>query len=227
MSSGAAIDAGRVKALLFDLGGVVVEFDFARALAHWAPMSSLPPEALARAFSHDDDYQRHERAELTGAQYFDTLRRKLRLAATDEQIEAGWNAIFRAEIAPTLDAIEAARGFLPCYAFSNTNKSHHAAWRTAFPRIEPAFEKVFTSSDIGLRKPEPAAFAHVCQEIGQPPQAVLFFDDLEENVQAARACGLQAVLVRSPEDVRAALRQLRVHHQTSPAPHQGTGFAGP
>ncbi|MBS0455195.1 MAG: HAD family phosphatase [Proteobacteria bacterium] len=206
--SEAALDCGRVKALLFDLGGVVFEFDFADALAYWAPMSALPLEALRQAFSHDEDYQRHERAEITAAEYFDTLRRKLRLDASDEQIESGWNAIFRGEISRTLEAIEGARGVLPCYAFSNTNKSHHAAWRAAFPRVEPAFEKVFTSSEIGLRKPEAAAFAHVCREIGLPAQAVLFFDDLEENVRAARACGLQAVQVRSPEDVLRALRGL-------------------
>lgn len=204
----AGFDSSRVRALLFDLGGVVFEFDFAHALAHWAPMSSLQPDTLRLAFSHDEDYQRHERGELSGAQYFDTLRRKLRLEASDAQIESGWNAIFRDEIGPTLDAIESARRFLPCYAFSNTNKSHHAAWRAACPRVEPAFEKVFASSDIGLRKPERAAFEHVCREIGLPPQALLFFDDLEENVRGARTCGLQAVQVRSPDDVRAALREL-------------------
>ena len=204
----AAFDGSRVKALVFDLGGVVFEFDFAHALAHWAPMSSLQPEALRLAFSHDEDYRRHERNELSSAQYFDTLRRKLQLEASDEQIESGWNAIFRDEIAQTLDAIEGARRYMPCYAFSNTNKSHHAAWRAAYPRVEPAFEKIFASSDIGLRKPEPAAFEQVCREIGLPPQAQLFFDDLEENVLSARACGLQAVQVRSPEDVRSALREL-------------------
>ena len=136
------------------------------------------------------------------------MRRKLRLDASDVQSESGWNAIFRGEISQTLDAIERARRLLPCYAFSNTNKSHHAAWRAAFPRVEPAFDKVFASSDIGLRKPEPAAFEHVCREIGMPPHALLFFDDLEENVLGARACGLQAVQVRSPEDVHAALREL-------------------
>lgn len=204
----AAFDRSRVRALLFDLGGVVFEFDFAHALAHWGPMSALPAAQLRLAFSHDEDYQRHERGELSSSQYFDTLRRKLHLTAADEQIEAGWNAIFRDEIGPTLDAIEAARRFLPCYAFSNTNRSHHAAWRAAYPRIEPAFDQVFASSDIGLRKPERAAFEHVCREIGLPPQALLFFDDLEENVAGARACGLQAVQVRSPEDVRGALREL-------------------
>ena len=203
-----ALDPSAVKALLFDLGGVVFEFDFAHALAHWAPFSALAPEQLHLAFSHDQDYQRHERGELSSAQYFDSLRRKLKLEASDEEIAAGWNAIFREEIGETLDAVAAARARFPCYAFSNTNKTHHAAWRAAYPRIEPSFDRVFASSDIGLRKPERAAFEHVCREIGLPPAALLFFDDLEENVTGARACGLQAVRVTSPADVRRALEHL-------------------
>lgn len=208
--SGGDFDPGKVRALLFDLGGVVFEFDFVHALACWAPMSALSRAELHKAFAHDEDYERHERGELSSAQYFDTLRRKLQLGeATDAQIEAGWNAIFRDEIGTTLDLIEAARKRWPCYAFSNTNRSHHAHWRAAYPRIEPAFDKVFASSDIGMRKPERESFEHVCREIGLPAQAVLFFDDLQVNVAGARAAGLQAVQVRSPDDVRNALEELR------------------
>jgi epoxide hydrolase-like predicted phosphatase len=201
-------DPTAVRALLFDLGGVVFEFDFAHALAHWAPLSSLSEQELRAAFSHDEDYCRHERGELDAAAYFDTVRRKLSLTATDAQIMAGWNAIFQSEISQTLDAVQAARAFFPCFAFSNTNTTHHAAFRCAYPRIDHSFDRVFASSDIGMRKPEPAAFEHVCRAIGQSPQAVLFFDDLAENVQGAAACGLQVVHVRSPADVRSALARL-------------------
>ncbi|MDM0046842.1 HAD family phosphatase [Variovorax dokdonensis] len=201
-------DPAVVRALLFDLGGVVFEFDFAHALAHWAPLSRLSEQELREAFSHDEDYCRHERGELDASAYFDTLRRKLALDATDEQIRVGWNAIFRSEIVQTLDAVQAARAFFPCFAFSNTNTTHHAAFRCAYPRIDHSFDRVFASSDIGMRKPEAAAFAHVCRAIGQPAKSVLFFDDLEENVRGAAACGLQVVHVKSPADVLGALRRL-------------------
>jgi glucose-1-phosphatase len=69
---------------------------------------------------------------------------------------------------------------------------------------------VFTSHEIGHRKPQPESFEHVLRAIGVPPPEVLLFDDLEPNVEAARALGLQAVVVKGPGDVRAALvdRQL-------------------
>ncbi len=198
----------RVEALLFDLGKVVFEFDFERALRHWAPFSALPIEQLRTRFRHDEAYCRHERGEISAAEYFDTLRHGLQLSATDEQIALGWNGIFTDEIGETLDAIVAARQHLPCYAFSNSNHEHQRTWRAAYPRIQSAFDQVFVSSDIGMRKPEAAAFAHIAQAIGVAPGAILFFDDLSENVEGAIAAGLQAVQVRSPADVRQALARL-------------------
>jgi len=67
---------------------------------------------------------------------------------------------------------------------------------------------VFTSCDIGLRKPEAAAFAHIVSEIGVPASRILFFDDTLENVEGARACGLQAVHVTSDETVKETLAGL-------------------
>jgi glucose-1-phosphatase len=104
--------------------------------------------------------------------------------------------------------IEAVRESMPCFAFTNTNAVHMETWSGRFPGVVSAFDRIFASYQIGLRKPERAAFEHVCQSIGIPPAEVMFFDDSRENVEAARNAGMQAVLVRSPDDVRAALREL-------------------
>jgi len=72
------------------------------------------------------------------------------------------------------------------------------------------FHRVFVSSELGLRKPERAAFRAVADATGITPAALLFFDDAIENVEGARAAGLQAVLVRALSDVRRALAGIRV-----------------
>lgn len=196
------------EALLFDLGGVLVDVDFRRAIAAWEPYSALPPDALRNAFKHDEQYERHERGEISAAEYFEHLARNLHLSASFEQIEQGWNAIFVGEIVRTRTLVESMRGTLPCYAFSNTNASHMTKWSELFPGVVGAFDRIFTSHQLGLRKPERAAFDRVCTLTGIPAASFLFFDDLAENVQAARDAGLQGVLVQSPEDVAAALSDL-------------------
>ncbi len=198
--------AGRPEILLFDLGGVLIDIDFERALRAWQPASRLTLAELKQAFRHDEAYERHERGEITAEQYFRHLAATLALDAEPAQIEQGWNAIFVAEIAETTALIRAMHGRIPCHAFSNTNAAHQAYWSRAYPSVATAFGRIFTSHEIGLRKPDPRAFAHVVQALGVPAASILFFDDSLANVEGAAAAGLQAVHVRSPADVANALR---------------------
>ena len=63
-----------VKALLFDLGGVVIEIDFDRVLKRWEPISKLSFTELKATFHFDAAYMRHERGEIEAAEYFAHLR---------------------------------------------------------------------------------------------------------------------------------------------------------
>ncbi len=196
------------KALLFDLGGVLVDIDFSCALRAWAAHSSLSVEELKREFGFDAHYQRHERGEITASEYFDHLASTLKLTASREQVASGWNSIFVGEIAQTRALVQTMRAFLPCYAFTNTNASHMATWSTLFPQVVQSFDRIFASHEMGMRKPERAAFEHVSRSLGIEVGSIVFFDDLLENAQAAAEAGLQAVHVRSPDDVRDSLRRL-------------------
>ena len=190
-----------VNALMFDLGGVVIEIDFARVLKRWEPISKLSFTELKATFHFDTAYERHERGEIEAAEYFAHLRDFLQLDASDDEIAAGWNAVFVADLPEVLAAIAQARAELPCYAFTNTNPTHLAAWKAGFPAAFNGFDKYFISSDLGVRKPERRAFDAITADIGVAHEQILFFDDTLENITGAREAGLQAVYVQSPEDV--------------------------
>jgi putative hydrolase of the HAD superfamily len=100
--------------------------------------------------------------------------------------------------------------------FSNTNASHKETWTHLYPEVVHAFDSIFASHELGLRKPEPQAFARIAALIGTRPADILFFDDLPENVEAAKDCGFQAVLARSPSDVRDALERAGLLTQHAP-----------
>ena len=206
-----------IEALLFDIGGVLIDIDFERALRHWAPMSAYSFDELKSAFAFDAAYQRHERGEIGASEYFEALRTKLRLEGSDAQIAAGWNAIFVGEIAGALSILQEARAGFPCYAFTNTNPTHHAAWTAAFPEVCSAFDRVFASSEIGLRKPERAAFEAVARAMGTSTSAILFLDDTLENVLGARQAGMQAEQVRSTAGLRAALARTGLPRRRRPS----------
>ncbi|MDB5898274.1 MAG: haloacid dehalogenase-like hydrolase [Ramlibacter sp.] len=201
----AATPPAPTRALLFDLGGVVLHVDFERALQAWAPHSRLPLARLRELFHFDAPYQQHETGRLAAGAYFEHLRALLQLDCDAAAVRAGFNAVLQAEIAPTLELIDAVRHRVPCHAISNTNAVHVAEIERLFPGLLRRFERVFTSHEIGERKPHPRTFTHVLAAIGVPAPEVVLFDDLVSNIEAARALGLQAVLVRGPADVREAL----------------------
>ncbi len=122
-------------------------------------------------------------------------------------MRAGWNAILVREIGETVRLLDAIRPEVPRYALSNTNPAHLQELQRAFAALLARFRRVFVSHEIGHRKPDRAAFEHVLREIALPAHEVLLFDDLPANVAAARACGMQAVQVRGPQDVREGLRR--------------------
>ena len=193
------------RAVLFDLGRVLLDIDLERAVHVWAPHSRMPREDLRDRFRFDEPFQRHETGHLDNDGYFAHLRQALALDCELPVVQQGFDAIIVGEIQETVRLLEQVRTQVPCYAISNTNPSHLAAIQRSFPGFLPHFTHVFASHQIGHRKPHAAAFEHVLRAIAVPPSEVLLFDDLAANVAAARALSLQAVLVASPEDVRAAL----------------------
>ena len=194
-----------IAGLLFDMGGVVLEIDFARALQAWSHWSSLPFEEVRHRFKMDEAYKQHERGEIGASEYFAHVRKVLELDASDSEIAKGWNAIYLEEITETVNCIQAVKEKLPCFAFTNSNPTHQLFWTAAYPGVVELFRQIFVSSELGLRKPDRDAFAAVADTMGIGLSQMLFFDDLEANVCGARAVGMQAVQVETPSNVKNAL----------------------
>jgi FMN phosphatase YigB (HAD superfamily) len=200
----------KIEALLFDMGGIVIEIDFDLALQAWKQWTLLSIEEMRHRFKLDEAYEQHERGEIEAAEYFSHLRKVLGIEANDIEIASGWNAIFVDEISETLNYILSAKNHLPCFAFTNSNSIHQASWMSNFPAVVDSFHQIFVSSELGLRKPEREAFAAIADATGISLDAMLFFDDTEENIRGAQAVGMQAVHVKEPLDVKLSLVELGV-----------------
>lgn len=196
---------GEVDALLFDFGGVVIEISFDRVFARWADLAGVDVELVKSRFRHGEAYQGHERGELAHPAYFQSLREELRIDLTDAQFADGWNQVFGPEFEETVELLPALRTRVPLYLFSNTNPFHFDYWRSRHAKALQPFRRMFISCEMGVRKPHREAFERVAAQIALPPSRILFFDDTEANIEGARAAGMHAVHVRSPEDVRRAV----------------------
>jgi glucose-1-phosphatase len=197
-------------ALLFDLGRVVLDIDFGKALACWAAHAGCAPADIAARFVREESYRQHEVGKIGDADYFESLRASLGIGISDAQFLEGWNAIFTGEMPGIAPLLARAARRMPLYAFSNTNRPHVEHFSKAYADVLGHFREMFLSSTIGLRKPEAAAYDHVVKAIGVPASRIVFFDDLAENIEGARARGLTGVHVTSPDDVANALAELGI-----------------
>lgn len=205
------LSPGAADALLFDLGRVVLDIDFSKVVACWAGHAGCEPAHLAGRFSwRDEFYQRHEKGEISDAEFFAALRELFGIRISDAQFLEGWNNIFAGEMLGISKLLARAARRLPLYAFSNTNNAHVEYFSAAYADVLGHFREIFLSSAIGFRKPDAEAYDHVVKEIGVPAGRIVFFDDLAENIEGARARGLLAVHVKSSTDVAEALDALGV-----------------
>ena len=204
------LSPGDADALLFDLGRVVLNIDFSKALACWAAYARCQPSEIAARWAVDETYHHHERGTISDEAFFDELRRGLGIAISDAQFLEGWNAIFAGEMDGIAPLLARAARHLPLYVFSNTNRAHVTHFTEIHAETLKPFRELYYSSSIGHRKPDAAGFDHVVSEIGVPASRIVFFDDLAENIEGARARGLKAVHVRSSRDVADALTALGI-----------------
>jgi FMN phosphatase YigB (HAD superfamily) len=196
-----------VKALLLDLGNVLLELDFRRMLS----AIGLPPSATETAAMTGLDrleiFDAFERGTLGEADFVRALLPALPRPLTFAEFEAAWNTIFVREVEGIGELLKRVRAKLPLYALTNANPMHMRR-AMEFP-VMAHFHRIFTSYDLGCRKPERCIYEKVCAQIGLESREILFLDDREENVEGARLAGLPAALVFRSAD--AVLEHLKAH----------------
>lgn len=208
-------DQSVISALIFDLGKVVFDFSLDSAVAAWAGAAGLETERLKSRLVQNEDFSRYERGELElefiHRKLCDTIGREIPLGL----FTAAWLDIFRGEIPGIRSVLQELRRHCRLVALSNTNADHARVWRRLYGDVLACFDTVFASNEIGARKPEPRAFAIVLESLGLLPAEVVFVDDSQENVRAASALGMPAILFRNVPQLRRELIILGVPVSTA------------
>ncbi len=189
-----------IKALLFDLGGVIIDIDFNRVFQAWAEKSGVDAYQLKAKFSQDAAYKAQEVGKISAIEYFSSLRNTLGFNLSDEDIRHGWNNIFIGMVPGVTQLLQALSQKIPLYCLTNTNDTHRQEWQKQWGHELTCFKDIFISSDIGLRKPDQAVFDYVTKKLQIDYSNILFFDDSIENIKGAQQAGLCTVHVKSIED---------------------------
>jgi len=195
------------KAVVFDLGKVLVDFDYGIAGRKIAPRAKMAAIELGKFLIHVPLIVRYETGLMTSEEYFQEVRAASGYVGDIEEFASLFADIFT-PIEPMVQLHSELRqkGF-PTYIFSNTNELAIRFIRRNFPFFQN-FDGYILSYEHRSMKPDSGLYEVVESQSGARGAEILYLDDRPENIEAGAARGWQVILQESPEKTRAAIQKL-------------------
>lgn len=195
------------QVIVFDLGKVLVDFDYRIAARKIAARGKLPGDELQFLTAHEPLLLRYELGLLTSEQFYRAVSAATDYTGDFEEFSACFAGIFD-PIAAMIDLHAALRqrGW-PMYIFSNTNELAIRHIRRNFP-FYSQFDGYILSYEHAAMKPDSKLYEVVERQSGRHGKGILYLDDRPENIAAGAARGWNAILHENPAKTRAALESL-------------------
>lgn len=195
----------RPSAIVFDLGKVLLDFDYGIAATALAPHSAAPADTIRSVLDQSPLLFELECGQISADEFTARVCHKIGFRGTSAQFRAAFAEIFT-EIRDMvgLHAQVRAAGF-PTFILSNTNDIAIDHIRRRFPFFAHFTGYVF-SHEVRSMKPEPAIYSALEQTTGCHGPQILYLDDRLENVDAALARGWLALHHTTPGPSIAAVQ---------------------
>lgn len=207
-----------LKAILFDLGRVIIPFDFQRGYQALASLCTLPADQIPLRIRATGLVPRFEAGLIEAPDFVAQLGIALEADLDQHQFSTCWNAIFLEETYIPVAMLEGLRQRYRTVLLSNTNSLHFDQLRHHLPQLQH-FDRFVLSYEVKAMKPEPAIYAAAVEAAGCRANECFFTDDMEDNVAAARAFGMDAERFESLAQLQRELSARGVRWDRLSAPH--------
>lgn len=174
-----------VDAIIFDIGNVLLRFDFSLVTQRIAPFCSTAESSIHSLLAPLKDELESGRIE--GEAFLQEASRIIGYTGERSLFRAAWQEIFT-PIEATHRLVEQLHHTRPLFLLSNTNDLHAEYFLSQYP-VFARFQDAVYSHECGLMKPAASIYEHALGKFGLRAEQVFFIDDLAPNVEAARAAG--------------------------------------
>jgi HAD superfamily hydrolase (TIGR01509 family) len=200
------------SAIVFDLGKVLLDFDYSIAAHKFASHGKISASEIRHFIDHSPLLFRYETGLMTREEFFREISAASGFSGDIHQFTGYFSDIF-APIEPMI-RLQAAlrREGMPTYIFSNTNEMAVKHIRHTFPFFAN-FDGYIFSYEHGAMKPDAKLYEVVERISGRRKADILYLDDRPENVQAGAARGWQVIHHHSPEQTRTEIQKLGLLRQ--------------
>ena len=191
------------QAIVFDVGNVLLNLDWTiTAQKLGLELNSEKFENLFLSVRDWDLFHLFEKGLCSEEEFYKAFSSRFLSQISQNEFEEIWNSCLPSEVDGVAEVIQELSERYTIFGLSNTNSIHFRYFMDRFP-IFRNFKKVFTSFEWNLRKPDPLIFQQLLESVALSPNQIVFFDDLPDNVAAAKNHGIQAYQAyRSAQSIR-------------------------
>jgi septum formation protein len=176
--------------LVFDIGNVLVRFDFSRAAS---ALSAHTPLSMTHFLERLDGIKDDFEGGLTSEdEFFTTAMQRCQFTGSREVFERAWCDIFEINkpMLATLERLSALPQPPRMVLLSNTNEPHRRWLFQQFPQVFRHFDGGIYSHTARSMKPQDEIFRQLVSEYALETERAFYIDDLEKNIAAGRSWGL-------------------------------------
>ncbi|HEV2391818.1 MAG TPA: HAD family phosphatase [Verrucomicrobiae bacterium] len=198
-----------IQAVVFDLGKVLVDFDYGIAAQKIAARGKMNAQDIVQFLATSPLLYRYETGLVTNEQFYREVCDASGFCGSQDEFGETFGDVFT-PIEPMIQIqAELRRRSIPTYIFSNTNELAVRHIRRSFPFFKH-FNGYILSYEHGWMKPDPKLYEVVEKQTGRRGADLLYVDDRPENIATGAARGWQTILQETPEKTREAMQKLGI-----------------
>jgi len=198
-----------IKTVLFDLGNVIIPFDFRHAYARLQPLCSFPANEIPQRLRESNLVTRFETGRISAERFVREFCATLDVQISYDDFCDIWTSVFLPEPLIEVGLIEQLAARYRLMILSNTNPIHFEMIRRHYPLMQH-FHHFVLSYEVGAIKPAAAIFEAAIANARCAAGECFFTDDLAPNIEAARTHGMDAVQFHSGAQLKEELKRRRL-----------------
>ena len=185
-----------IKTVIFDLGKVLIPFDFSRGYRAMEKYCDYPAAEIPKRIGATDLVHRFETGLVEPRDFVEQLSRMLDLRVTYEQFCEIWSSIFLPDTLVPESLLAGIGARYRLLVLSNTNAIHFDMVRQNYPMLRH-FDDLVLSYEVKAMKPSPAIYREAIARAQCRPEECFYTDDIAAYVEGARRQGIDAVQFES------------------------------
>ena len=197
--------ARKVRAVIFDIGRVLIRIDVGRAMKGMASGLSLSAEELWSAIEKDPRWKDWQEGRISARDWHLHMQRRFGGSATFEEFAEKWNLVLDPEPIHGKELFEKLSKKYRLALLSNTDPIHVAYMESRYDFFSYFPARVYSCA-VGASKPSPIIFQEALRACRIRAEEAVYVDDIEGYVDAARRLGMLGVHFRSAGQLRSELQ---------------------